>query len=98
MAKQTKQVVLTTTIPATGAIVVNRFVNFAGAQAKAGEAVALSPEQYEQVAAHVSAAEINDEALAESGYAPDGETPLQDTPSETPETPAPKRGRAKAAE
>lgn len=40
MAKQTKQVVLTTTIPATGAIVVNRFVNFAGAQAKAGEAVA----------------------------------------------------------
>ena len=36
--------------------------------------------------------------LAESGYAPDGETPLQDTPSETPETPAPKRGRAKAAE
>ena len=37
---QTKQVVLTTTIPATGAIVVNRFVTFAGAQAKAGEAVA----------------------------------------------------------
>ena len=63
-----------------------------------GAAVELSPEQYEQVAAHVSAAEINDEALAESGYAPDGETPLQDTPSETPETPAPKRGRAKAAE
>ena len=34
-----------------------------------GEAVQLSPEQYEQVAAHVTAAEISDEALAESGYA-----------------------------
>ena len=71
-----------------------------------GEVVALSPEQYEQVAAHVAASEISDEALAESGYAPDGETPLAepeppaDTPSEAPaaEAATPKRGRAKAAE
>lgn len=67
---------------------------------EAGEAVQLSPEQYQDVAAHVTAAEISDEALAESGYAPDGETPLadpQETPSETPETPVntPKRARGK---
>ena len=36
---QTKNVVLVTTITATGEIVKDRFVNFAGAQAKAGEAV-----------------------------------------------------------
>ena len=36
---QTKQVVLVTTITATGAIVKNRFVNFKGAQAKVGEAI-----------------------------------------------------------
>lgn len=41
-----------------------------------GAAVDLTPEQYEQVAAHVTVGEISDEALAESGYAPDGETPL----------------------
>ncbi|MFD1246079.1 hypothetical protein [Paralysiella testudinis] len=56
-----------------------------------GEAVALSPEQYEQVAAHVTVSEISDEALAESGYAPDGETPLA-------EAATPKRSRGKAAE
>ena len=56
-----------------------------------GEVVALSPEQYEQVAAHVTATEISDEALAESGYAPDGETPLA-------EAAMPKRSRGKAAE
>lgn len=36
---QTKQVVLVTTIQATGPIVRERFVNFLGAQAKANEAV-----------------------------------------------------------
>lgn len=68
-----------------------------------GEAVRLTPEQYQDVAAHVTAAAISDEALAESGYMPDGETPLAETletPSETPEAPAEpaptKRGRAKA--
>lgn len=39
MAKQTKQVVLTTTIRTTGKVVENRFVTFAGKQAKANEAV-----------------------------------------------------------
>lgn len=39
MAKQTKQVVLTTTVRTTGKVVENRFVTFAGKQAKANEAV-----------------------------------------------------------
>ena len=64
---------------------------------EAGEVVDLTPEQYQDVAAHVVAAEISDEDLAEAGYQPDGETPLTDTPSETepqPET-KPARGRGK---
>ena len=36
---QTKQVVLTTTATAAAPIIANRFVGYAGAQAKAGEAV-----------------------------------------------------------
>lgn len=70
-----------------------------------GEAVQLSPEQYEQVAAHVTPAEISDEAPAESGDAPGGETPLDSAQPEAPSDAAqetetkPKRGRAaKAAE
>ena len=39
MAKPTKQVVLTTTVRTTGKVVENRFVTFAGKQAKANEAV-----------------------------------------------------------
>ncbi|MBF0802909.1 MULTISPECIES: capsid cement protein [unclassified Neisseria] len=39
MAKQTKQVILTTTARTTGKVVENRFVTFAGKQAKANEAV-----------------------------------------------------------
>ncbi|WP_165009722.1 hypothetical protein [Neisseria yangbaofengii] len=50
---------------------------------EAGEVVDLTPEQYQDVAAHVVAAEISDEDLAEAGYQPDGETPLEDTPAES---------------
>lgn len=50
---------------------------------EAGEVVDLTPEQYQDVAAHVVAAEIADEDLVESGYQPDGETPLEDTPAES---------------
>ncbi|HFC8543199.1 TPA: hypothetical protein ACFP4Q_001327 [Neisseria weaveri] len=60
-----------------------------------GEVADLTPEQYQDVAAHVEAAEIPDEDLAESGYQPDGETPPTDTPFEAepqPET-KPVRGR-----
>lgn len=61
-----------------------------------GEAVDLTPEQYQDVAAHVVAAEITDAGLAESGYRPDGETPLEDTPAEDPPSGSkPARGRAK---
>ena len=51
---------------------------------EAGEAVDLTPELYELVAAHVSEAEISAADLAASGYQADGETPLTqpETPSE----------------
>lgn len=66
MAKQTKQVVLTTTIPATGAIVVNRFVTFAGAQAKAGEAVA-GVSAYDVAAGDLAAVDVVGIAMVEAG-------------------------------
>ncbi|SUA36344.1 phage protein [Neisseria zoodegmatis] len=46
---------------------------------EAGEAVELTPEQYQDVAAHVIPGEISDEDLAAAGYQPDG-TPLQEDP------------------
>ena len=49
---------------------------------EAGEVVDLTPEQYQDVAAHVVAAEISDEDLAEAGYQPDGETLLESNPAE----------------
>lgn len=73
-----------------------------------GEVVDLTPEQYQDVAAHVVAAEMSDEDLAKSGYQPDGETPLESNPdeavpSETAESAAqpeakPARGRGKKEE
>ena len=47
---------------------------------ESGEAVDLTPEQYELVAAHVTAGSISDADLAASGYQPDGETPLSEQP------------------
>lgn len=44
-----------------------------------GEAVELTPEQYQDVAAHVIPGEIADADLAAAGYQPDG-TPLQEDP------------------
>ncbi len=64
---------------------------------EAGEAVELSPEQYSQVAAHVTEGSISDADLAAAGYVPEGEAP----PGEgLPEVAAevPKRSRGKAAE
>lgn len=51
---------------------------------EAGEAVDLTPEQYELVAAHVTAGSISDADLATSGYQPDGETPLSEQPPAEP--------------
>lgn len=51
---------------------------------EAGEAVDLTPEQYELVAAHVTAGSISDADLAASGYQPDGETPLSEQPPAEP--------------
>lgn len=48
-----------------------------------GEAVELTPEQYQDVAAHVIPGEILDEDLAAAGYQPDG-TPLQEEPPPPP--------------
>ena len=64
---------------------------------EAGEAVELTPEQYSQVAAHVTEGSISDADLAAAGYVPEGEAP----PGEgLPEVAAevPKRSRGKAAE
>ena len=52
---------------------------------ESGEAVDLTPEQYELVAAHVTAGSISDADLAASGYQPDGTTP-------TPEPRLPRQG------
>lgn len=49
-----------------------------------GEAVDLSPDQYELVAAHVTAGSISDADLAASGYQPDGTTPLPEQPPAEP--------------
>lgn len=43
---------------------------------ESGEAVDLTPEQYELVAAHVTAGSISDADLAASGYQPDSTTPV----------------------
>lgn len=64
-----------------------------------GEAVELTPEQYQDVAAHVIPGEISDEDLAAAGYQPDGTTPQDEnvTPAEEPqEGQTKKRGKAKA--
>lgn len=45
-----------------------------------GEAVDLTPEQYELVAAHVTSGSISDADLAASGYQPDGTTPVSEQP------------------
>lgn len=63
---QTKQVVLTTTIKATGAIVKDRFVNFKGSQAKAGEAV-LGVAPYDVEAADTAAVDVVGIAVVEAG-------------------------------
>lgn len=65
MAK-TKQVVLTTTIRAEGAIVANRFVSYAGKQAKAGEAV-LGVAPYDTAAGDTAAVDTLGIAVVESG-------------------------------
>ncbi len=67
MAK-TKQVVLATTIRAEGAIVANRFVNYAGKQAKAGEAV-LGVAPYDTAAGDIAAVDALGIVLVESGGA-----------------------------
>lgn len=63
---QTKQVVLVTTITATGAIVKNRFVNFKGAQAKAGETV-LGVAPYDVETGDTAAVDVVGIAVVESG-------------------------------
>lgn len=65
---QTKQVVLVTTIQTTGAIVKNRFVNFKGAQAKAGETV-LGVSPYDVVAGETAAVEAVGISVVEAGGA-----------------------------
>lgn len=65
---QTKQVVLVTTITATGAIVKNRFVNFKGAQAKVGEAV-LGVAPYDVETGDTAAVDVVGIAVVESGGA-----------------------------
>ena len=64
---------------------------------EAGEAVELSPEQYSQVAAHVTQGSISDADPATAGVALDGETVPDEVLPET-AAEAPKRGRGKAAE
>ena len=54
---------------------------------EAGEAVDLTPEQYELVAAHVTAGSISDADLAASGYQPDGTTPVPEQPPAEPTQP-----------
>lgn len=53
----------------------------------AGEAVELTPEQYDTVSAYVDEGCISDADLAASGYQPDGVTPVIDEESK------PKAGR-----
>nr|DAV21519.1 MAG TPA: hypothetical protein [Caudoviricetes sp.] len=55
---------------------------------EAGEAVDLTPEQYELVAAHVTAGSISDADLAASGYRPEGTTPVPEQPPAKTEQPA----------
>ena len=62
---------------------------------EAGEAVDLTPEQYELVAAHVTAGSISDADLAASGYQPDGTTPV---PEQLPAEPTQPEQPAESAE
>lgn len=64
---------------------------------EAGEAVELTPEQYSQVAAHVTEGSISDADLAAAGYVPEGEAPPDETLPEA-AAEAPKRSRGKAVE
>ena len=54
---------------------------------ESGEAVDLTPEQYELVAAHVTVGSISDADLAASGYQPDGTTPVPEQPPAEPTQP-----------
>lgn len=58
---------------------------------EAGEAVQLTPEQYQDVAAHVTETSINEAGLPAADDAPDSETPPPEAPADTP-----KRARGKA--
>lgn len=62
------------------------------------EVVQLTPEQYQDVAAHVIPGEISDDDLAAAGYQPDG-TPLQEAPQPPAEKQEgkPKSGRGSKA-
>lgn len=55
---------------------------------ESGEAVDLTPEQYELVAAHVTAGSISDADLAASGYRPEGSTLVPEQPPAKTEQPA----------
>ncbi|MFC3874898.1 capsid cement protein [Neisseria musculi] len=63
---QTKNVVLVATITATGEIVKDRFVNFSGAQAKAGEAV-LGVAPYDVANGDTAAVDVVGIAVVEAG-------------------------------
>lgn len=65
---QTKQVVLVTTITATGAIVKNRFVNFKGAQAGVGDPI-LGVAPYDVETGDTAAVDVVGIAVVESGGA-----------------------------
>lgn len=66
MAKQTKQVVLTTTVKTTGKVVENRFVAYTGKQAKANEAV-LGVAAYDADENELLAVDVVGIALVEAG-------------------------------
>ena len=66
MAKQTKQVVLTTTVRTTGQVVENRFVTFSGKQAKANEAV-LGVATYDAAEGDLLGVDVIGIALVEAG-------------------------------
>lgn len=68
MSKPSKQVVLTTTVKATGKVVANRFVTFAGKQALANEAVfGVSP--YDADEGDTLAVDVLGIAVVEAGGA-----------------------------
>ncbi|MFV2030803.1 DUF2190 family protein [Neisseria sp. S1] len=68
MTLPTKQVVLTTTVKATGKVVANRFVTFAGKQALANEAV-LGVSPYDADEGDTLAVDVVGIAVVEAGGA-----------------------------